>query len=100
MKLTTETYGAYVNTNNSWWKATLTNEKLNPPKKPENKGHANPAIQAIHDNPNLTREEKITFANQILDREKALSKCGLIIRASKDISNKLLCVDCDEILVS
>jgi len=71
MKLTTETYGAYVNTNNSWWRATLTADKLNPPKKTENAGHANTEIQAIHNNANLTREEKIALAKKILNPETA-----------------------------
>ena len=33
-------------------------------------------------------------------RKYACPACGLIIRASKDVSNKLLCIDCDEILVN
>ena len=71
MKLTTTNYAAIVNTNNSWWRATLTAEKLNPPKKPENAGHANAELQAIHENANLTREEKIALARKIINSETA-----------------------------
>jgi len=78
MKLTTETYGAYINTNNSWWRATLTaeklNEKLHGKKEVEKIPHKNPAIQAIHDNKNLTRDEKITLAKAIINGEKAKPK--------------------------
>ena len=74
--ITTKTYGAYINTKNSWWRATLTSEKLNPPKKPENKGHANPAIQAIHDNPNLTRDEKIALAKRTRRKRNRSSRNG------------------------
>ena len=44
--------------------------------KVEKVGHANPAINAIHNNPNLSREEKIALAKKILDRanENAAAK--------------------------
>ena len=45
------------------------------------------------------KEKTVSRTKQSM-RKYACPVCGLIIRASKDISNKLLCVDCDEILVS
>jgi len=44
-------------------------------------------------------KEKTTSRTKQSMRKYHCPKCGLIIRASKDITGKLLCVDCNEILV-
>lgn len=92
MKITTTNYGAIVNTKNSWWKATLTAEKLNPPKKTEYKGHDNAAINEIHANANLSREEKIALAKKILNGEtiKPITKKNDTKSKVCVIANKLI----------
>jgi len=44
-------------------------------------------------------KEKTTSRTKQSMRKYHCPKCGLIIRASKDVTGKLLCVDCNEILV-
>ena len=90
--ITTTTYGANVNKNNSWWRATLTAEKLNPPKKIEYKGHDNAELQAIHANANLSREEKIALAKKILNgkTEKPITKKNDTKSKVCVIANKLI----------
>ena len=45
------------------------------------------------------KEKTVSRTKQSM-RKYCCPVCGLIIRASKDITGKLMCVDCDEILVS
>lgn len=45
------------------------------------------------------KETTVSRTKQSMRKYKCPS-CGLIIRASKDITGKLMCVDCNEILVS
>jgi len=53
MNITTTACGAKGNANNSWWKATLAAEKFNGRKEIKKTAHANPAIDAIHNNPDI-----------------------------------------------
>ena len=66
----TQEYGARVNANKSWWAATIAGARLNGTPKTEQPRHANPEINAIHKNPNMTREEKLAAARAILNAEK------------------------------
>ena len=43
--------------------------------------------------------EKTTTRTKQSTRKYSCPVCGLIVRASKDISGKVLCVDCDEFLI-
>ena len=45
------------------------------------------------------KEKTVSRTKQSM-RKYACPACGLIIRASKDITGKLLCIDCQEILVN
>ena len=45
------------------------------------------------------KEKTISRTKQSM-RKYICKKCGLIIRASKDITGKLLCLDCNEILTN
>ena len=44
------------------------------------------------------KEKTVSRTKQSM-RKYSCPKCGLAIRATKDISGKLMCVDCDEILI-
>ena len=44
-------------------------------------------------------KERTTSRTKQSMRKYCCPQCGLIVRASKDISNKLLCIDCNEILI-
>jgi hypothetical protein len=93
MNITTEIYGARVNQNKSWWKATLTNEKLNPPKKAEYIGHENPAINEIAQNTTLTRDEKLALARKILNGETVKP-----IEKKKNETTSKVCVIANELI--
>ena len=74
MKNISQIYTAATNANNTWWKAAVTAEKLNPPTKPEYTGHENNAVNEIHANPNLTREEKLAAARAVLAEAKTAAE--------------------------
>ena len=63
------------------------NEKRKPIEKA---GHANPAIQAIHDNPNLTRDEKIALAKKIINGEPETKKANETKSKVCIIANRLI----------
>ena len=44
------------------------------------------------------KEKTVSRTKQSM-KKYSCPKCGLIVRATKDVTGKLMCVDCDEILV-
>ena len=74
----TQEYGARVNANKSWWAATIAGARLNGTPKTEQPRHANPEINAIHKNPNMTREEKLAAARAILNAEKEVKPVEVV----------------------